>query len=929
MQQNHCNAKESSVPFLGTPQLSHSCSWLPISFSLFLPLLLGILPLKSPALASPSPPPSISTPTPPETGIQWLEQGRAEYQAGHFTAAIRLWQKAHQIFQDHGDRPNSAIALSNLALAYHQLGQWNEANQAIAQSLALIDPPSTTQRYPQILAQALMAQGKLQLSQGKAESALATWQRAASAYQQAKDTSGVIRSLLQQSHALRVIGSYPQARERLEQANATLQNQPDYPLKAAVLLSLGDTFRLIGDLPKAKEVLQQSLAIYQQQQNPSGSDLAAVQLSLGNTTYAQLLKLKNTNLAWQTETIQALKQEAWDNYQQALNQATDRITKIQAQLNQLRLLVETDNQPEALTLLTQLHPELANLPASRTTVYARVDFVHSLLKLQRQARSTVSSSQLTDAAKLLAIAIQQSRELGDQRAESYALGYLAQLYQQTQQWQPAQQLTEQALLLAQATNAAEIAYRQQWQLAQLLAQQGKQAEAIGVYTEAINSLNRLRKDLVGSNLDVQFSFRESVEPIYRQFVDLLLSDRATVSQENLKKARDVIESLQLAELDNFFQEACLTAPAVAIDQIDQQTAVFYPIILPDRLDVILALPKQPLRYYSTRISQTELEATLAQMRRSFRRASSQRERLTVAQKLYDWLIRPTEPTLATRDIKTLTFVLDGSLRNLPMAALHDGQQYLVEKYSLGLTPGLQLRPPNPLVKSQLKALLGGLTEAQQDFAPLPGVQVEVEKIQQQVSAKVLLNQQFTTAALQNLVQAIPFPIVHLATHGQFSSEAENTFILTWNGRMSARELGDLLRQRQQRDRHPIELLVLSACQTAQGDTRAALGIAGLAVRSGARSTLAALWSVDDQATTLLMSRFYQELLQPGVTKAEALRRAQLSLLHGVGALGKSPARGGVSAVPSGDAQSANAGTTESEFAHPFYWAAFVLVGDWL
>lgn len=858
---------------------------------------------------------------------QWLELGRAQYQAGNFVEAIALWQKALQLFREQNDRPHQAITLSNLALAYDQLGQWSEANQAISDSLKLIENPIAAIENPQILAQALMTQGKLQLAQGRAEQALMTWSKAAKVYEQAGDAAGNVRSLIQQSQALRVMGLHPQARQRLEQANAALQHQPDSELKAAVLLSLGDTLRLMGDLPKSKEFLQQSLSIYERQS--TRSNVSAVELSLGNTAYAQLLKLKNTNPNQQAEAIQTLSQEAWQNYKQAEQEATDTLAKLQAQLNQLRLLIETGQRSQALALADQLRSPLTHLSASRTAIYARVDFVQSLLKLERQQASTVGSTRLNDAAKLLASAVQQSRQLGDQQAESYALGYLGQIYQQTRQLPDAQRLTEQALLLAQSTNAAEVAYRWQWQIAQLLAQQGKQTEAIKVYTEAINSLNRLRKDLVGSNLDVQFSFRESVEPIYRQFVELLLSDQANVSQENLKQARDVIESLQLAELDNFFQEACLNAKSIEIDQIDRKAAVFYPIILPDRLEVILALPNQSLRHYATVISQSELETKLAQMHQSLARTAAKKQRLTIAQQLYDWLIRPAESALATGDIQTLTFVLDGSLRSLPMAALHDGKQYLVEKYSLGLTPGLQLRQPSQIDKPELKALLGGVTESRQAFPPLPGVEVEVKDIRQQLPAEILLNQQFTRAALESQVQATPFPIVHLATHGQFSSDAENTFILTWDDRMNARQLGDLLRQRQQGDHHPIELLVLSACQTAQGDTRAALGLAGLTVRSGARSTLAALWSVDDESTTLLMTRFYRELLKPGVTKAEALRRAQLSLLRGEAAVAENHMQGGNSLEQTTRTETVTANRVAPEFSHPYYWAPFVLVGDWL
>jgi CHAT domain-containing protein len=142
-------------------------------------------------------------------------------------------------------------------------------------------------------------------------------------------------------------------------------------------------------------------------------------------------------------------------------------------------------------------------------------------------------------------------------------------------------------------------------------------------------------------------------------------------------------------------------------------------------------------------------------------------------------------------------------------------------------------------------------------------------------------------------------VVHLATHGQFSSNAENTFILAWNERISVKQLGRLLEAREQNDRKPIELLVLSACQTAAGDNRAALGLAGVAVRSGARSTLATLWPVDDRSTSDFMGEFYQALAQSQVTKAQAVRQAQLALLK------------------------------QPKFRHPFYWAPFVLIGNWL
>lgn len=371
------------------------------------------------------------------------------------------------------------------------------------------------------------------------------------------------------------------------------------------------------------------------------------------------------------------------------------------------------------------------------------------------------------------------------------------------------------------------------------------------------------------------------------------------SQDNLRKAREVIESLQLAELDNFFKEACLTGRPAQVDQVDSRSAVVYPIILPNRLEVVLSIPKQPLRHYATPISQKNLESLVDQMQRSLRRTSSSRERLAISTKLYDLLIRPAEADLAASDIKTLAFVLDGAIKNLPMAALYDGRQYLIEKYSLALTPGLQLLDPRPLQRQQLKVLVGGLSEERQGFSALPGVEAEVQRITAEVPTQVLFNQTFTTDTFQTQVSGSPFRVIHLATHGQFSSNADNTFILTYDRRIDVKQLGELLQTRAQATQNPIELLVLSACQTATGDRRAALGLAGVAVRSGARSTLATLWAVDDQSTSSLMVGFYQELARSGTTKAEALRQSQLQLLQ------------------------------RPEFRHPFFWAPYVLVGNWL
>jgi CHAT domain-containing protein len=432
--------------------------------------------------------------------------------------------------------------------------------------------------------------------------------------------------------------------------------------------------------------------------------------------------------------------------------------------------------------------------------------------------------------------------------------------------------------------------------------QGNYREAIATYTEAFNTLQSLRQDLVATDRDVQLSFRESIEPVYRELVDLLLKDTAKTSQlqqKNLSLARATLEALNLAELANFFREACLNDQSQSIEQLDPTAAVIYPIILSDRLEVILSLPGQPLRHYATFVAQAEVEAVIKQMRQSLRRTSFEQERLPIAEKLYTWLIQPAVADLTGQSLQTLVFVLDGSLRNLPMAALYDGKQYLIEQYKIAIAPSLQLLTPRPLAQNQIKALVAGLTQGNQAFAALPGVQEEVNSIRQTIPSITLVDQQFTTTALEAEIKKRSFSVMHLATHGQFSSKATETFILAWDKQIDLKQLNALLNQDDLSQQQPIELLVLSACQTAKGDQRAALGLAGVAVRSGARSTLATLWTVSDESTKEFMVQFYQKLLKPEINKAEAVRMAQIYLLK------------------------------QPQFSHPYYWAPFILVGNWL
>ncbi|MBS0015889.1 MAG: CHAT domain-containing protein [Arthrospira sp. SH-MAG29] len=812
-----------------------------------------------------------------------IQQGRELYELQRFREAATVLESAAAEFDDRHDQVNRAIALSNLALVYQELGQLPEAELVISQAIAKLESQNPPPKS--ILADTLNIAGQIQLAQGQPQAAFDTWKRTETIYQQLGNIPGEYRSLINQSQALQALGLYRQALNTLEKLADRLGEATDSPLKVASLHSLGNTLRMLGDLDRSRQVLTTALNLAQEL-NLSATE-AGIWLNLGNTARSQ-----------------GGFDDALVAYQNAASLTANSTTKLQAELNHLRLLIDYQQWGEAVELWQKFRGPQSwlnetSLPP-RVGIEARINLAESLIRLQN---APIINQELSrkEAIALLEEAIEAAIALEDLRSQAYALGLLGGIYEQTQQWSQAQTLTQRALFIAQSINAPDIGYRWQWQLGRLLKAQSRTSEAIATYKIAVKTLESLRTDLVAINTDVQNSFRDSVEPVYRELVSLILQPdpaTGTVSQEHLRTARELMESLQLAELDNFFREACLDSSPEQIDGIDPDSAIIYPIILSDRLEVILSVPGQPLRNYATPIDQQQLEETVQKMRQSLRPIFSTAERLRLSKEVYNWLIRPAEADLAQSDISTLVFVLDGSLRNLPMAALHDGQQYLLQKYNIALTPGLQLLEVRSLNRRHLKTLAVGLSEARQGFDPLPAVETELEMISSSIPSRVLLNQQFTRPQVEdNLSLKPPSTILHLATHGQFSSQAEETFLLTWDDRINVKDLDQLLRNTA--EGNPIELLVLSACETATGDRQAALGLAGVAVRSGARSTLATLWQVNDLSTAVLMAEFYRVLTESNVGKAEALRQAQLSLLQ------------------------------QPRYRDPYYWAAFVLIGNWL
>ena len=942
-----------------------------------------------------------------------VQQSRRLYEAGQFAEAADILQQAADAFAAAGNNRDRAIASSNLSLAYQQLGQWSQAQGAIASSLEALG--TVEGNADPIFAQILQVRAQLELATGQADLALETWKQAARMYETLDDDAGRFSSQINQAQALQAMGFYRRALKVLAQVEDALRDRPDSALKAQTLLGLGNTLRVVGKLERpeteiteetqnreeaiaqvealenatttpqasnddpdddeenlnASEVLSESLDIATRLNLPELQ--AKAELSLGNTAQSLAQRAKESRDRFRVERRENDPSEKdWEYYNQGYERqlgeallkyqsaanlsgispqtcinadgesGVDPQTCIDAQLNTLRLLIEQRKWEKTRELIPELQTQIDRLTPGRFSANARVNLAQSAIDIFQSNSSGMGEVSSADIAQLLQEAVGEAGSLKDLRVESFALGTLGKLYQLTGQFAIAQEVTEMALKRSQAVRASSISYQWQWQLGQVLRVQNQREEAIAAYSQAVTTLKTLRGDLAAISPDLQFSFRDSIEPIYREFVDVLLQreeGEQEVPPENLKLARDTIEALQLAELDNFFREACIDAKPKEIDEVDPKAAVIYSIVIEDRLEVIAALPDstqnpakdemedevEPTLIHTTKrgIDPGTLERTVLGVQNNTRgqvaivqvfpdgepSPEPFQYSLEPFQQMFDWLIRPIEDELAASQVETLVFVLDGVLRNVPMSVLHDGEKYLIEDYAIALTPGLQLLSVNPIQEVGLTTLAAGLSEmppyAQElNFGDLDWVDNELEEIEETLQAESLLsqkllNEDFTTISLQNNISAFPSAIVHLATHGQFSSNAQETYILANDELIRVDALNRLLQSRDGR-KTAIELLVLSACETAVGDDRAALGLAGVAVRAGARSTVASLWSVNDESTAKLMTRFYEELKTPGISKAHALRNAQLSLLDG-----ENPA-----------------------FQRPGHWGAFVLVGNW-
>jgi len=722
------------------------------------------------------------------------------------------------------------------------------------------------------------AAGRAALASGRFDEAVSQWRAAAQFYGRANDSAGKLDALLNLGNAYEALGQLTFAIGTLENAEQLAESTGDNTGLSLARNSLGAARTAARQFDPARLDLHEALALAQ---NLHDTALAASVLNnLGNL------------FSEQGQTGDAL--DAFQQSAALAQQVTNNLLAAKALGNAAATAWRAGQTADASRWNNNALQLLLDLPASHDLAFLLVRAAQTDWQLNGHAAENACRQALLVAEKI-----------GDLRAKTYALGVLGRVYESQRDYDKALAFTRQAAFVAQQIQAPDALYRWEWQTGRLHKDLGDRAAAIAAYRRAEQSLQPIRPDLGIGSCNACAPFRETSGPMYLELADLLLQQADSLQdgqarQQLLLEARDTVEQLKSVELEDYFDDECVSllhAKTARIETISPTTAVIYLISLPGRTVLLVGLTSG-LTQFSLPVGNDQLTAEIRQFRVHLEKRTTN-EYLTEAQQLYRWLITPIKDMLDARHIDTLVFVPDAALRTIPMAALHDGDHFLIEQYAVAETPGLTLMEPHPISRNHIEALAGGLSIATQGFPALPYVDAELQKVHSLFPGADLVNANFVVPKLETDFSEDQFSIVHFATHGQFDRKAGDSFLLTYDGKLTLDMLEQMIRPGQYRGR-PVELLTLSACQTAAGDDRAALGLAGVAVKTGARSALATLWFVNDESTATLIADFYQTLrTEKTFSKAKALQQAQIKLI------------------------------TDPRYDHPCYWAAFVMIGNWL
>ena len=732
---------------------------------------------------------------------------------------------------------------------------------------------------------------------------VAHWKAADALFEKATNSAGQIETEIHLAAAYHALGQTRLATETLARAQ-DITPPADLKHRARIKAALGAIYTLAP--PSLKEhSLHQHMTDHEDMAEATLKD--AIKLArAAKDAHIEAIALNNLGNLYSYE---QKSDEAVKAYKAAMDLATethDRELACQTSANLARSAVDSGNYDDAETWAAETVDKASKLQNSHEKAYQLLSAGQTFNQIF-MAGPTHNDDLRLSAFEAYQKAVAVAEVIGDKRSLSYACGYEGELYETEKKYDEALNLTRKALFLAEELKSPDALYRWEWQSGRLLHAKHKDEAAIAAYRRAVQTLQLIRHDVAlrYGNPNAHSSFRDVAGAMYFELADLLLqrADSAENSAEldkMLLEARDSAELLKSAELEDYFQDECvnlLKSKITKVETVSQSAAVVYIIPLPNRTELLVSLPSG-LRRVKSAATDAMLDTVAHEFRVNLEKRTTY-EYLDQAKQLYDWLIKPLETVLANSKIDTLVFIPDGALRNIPMAALHDGQKYLIEKYAIAVTPGLTLMEPRAFKRENIGFVANGLSQGVQGFTPLVYVPQEVSSLKKLFGGTELMNREFVKPNVQKEFAGENYSIVHIASHGHFDSDAKKTFVLTYDSRLTLDDLEQLIRPSQLRDK-PVELLTLSACQTAAGDDRAALGLAGVALKAGARSAFATLWFVNDQSSVQLVSDFYTQLRDhPDLSKAKALQRAQVKVL------------------------------ADPRYAHPCYWAPYLIIGNWL
>ncbi|MGR8928990.1 MAG: CHAT domain-containing protein [Gammaproteobacteria bacterium] len=710
-----------------------------------------------------------------------------------------------------------------------------------------------------------------------------------------------------------------------------------------------ETLREQGDLISAQKKLDLALQTVQNDNAPP-LDVAAVEMAAGYN----LLLLNKLHAAEQYLTsaypkttdnhyLHALADQYLANYYFANDDNAKARSHISHGLSllpadeheDLRLsleLLELDTSPIDLSgkaeKLLQLAPAIEKLPNNAIKSKLVLKATRLILRMEGTPLPLEIVSTLQQHCyRMLDTLSSWAEKSQHPRLEAEALGQMATLYRWQGRIEEAIQLLEQALSLSQQQNQPELVAQLAAKKGELLRLTHDNEGALAAYETAVDNLYAIRADVPITLLDGQSALQTMIDPIYRNYVDLLLDPERKIAPEKaeplLTKAIDSMEAIKEADLQDFFLGRC------SFDAENSQNwknlsfpnvGILYPILLKDRAELLLKIGSKLIRH-TVNIPADQVQKQTLALITALERGKDYR---SASKQLYQWLFSPIEEELRKADVNVILYVPDRSLRAAPLTAFSDGGSFLVERYAVVTLPNLAIQSlsrVNAHQSPELRALLAGLSKpdgASIDQLPsgftgqnsdtprsrdaiieelsLPSVEEEIRTVAEKEQSTTLLNDQFTASALRSDIETGDYGKVHIASHGYFGKNAKESFIMTYDQNMTLLDIKNTLEAENLKAK-PIDLLTLSACKTAEGDDSMLLGFSGLAVQSNVLSAVGSLWAINDAATMEFMRLFYDELAQSH-NKALALRKAQVAMIK------------------------------SKKFRHPFYWSSFILIGDW-